>query len=79
MGKFFKVILTILICGGTIAASFGIMIWMVEMTGWYIFTYGLIVAIVRAEFVAIWGQGLIKTIKTEKKERHRYRRSTIYW
>lgn len=70
----FKLLLVLFICGGTIAASVGLIFFLAEFTGWYIICYGVIIAIVRSEFVAIWG---IDNIKADKRERCRkkYRRA----
>ena len=67
---FLKVLLVLLVCGGTIAASVGIMFLVAEFTGWYILWYGVIIALVRYEFTCIWG---IDNIRADKANRRRRR------
>lgn len=70
-----KLLLVLFICGGTIAASVGLIFFLAEFTGWYIICYGVIIAIIRSEFVAIWGIDNIKADKRGRCNRKKYRRA----
>ena len=74
---FVKLLLVLLICGGTITASVGLIFFLAEFTGWYIICYGLIIAIVRTEFVCIWGMDNIKAEKRGRCNRKKYRRTQM--
>ena len=77
MSTVVKLLLVLLICGGTVAASVGIIFFLAEFTGWYIVCYGAIIAIVRAEFIAIWGIDNIRADKANRSPRKKYRRAQM--
>ena len=68
MTKFWKVTLTFMICGGTIAAFFSIMIFLLAYTGWFVCCIGLLVGFLQAEIRMIWS--------TEIEEKKNYKRSS---
>lgn len=54
MGKVCKALLIMLVCGLTLAAFAGIVIFLAEFTGWYIVCIGAMIATITAEARGIW-------------------------
>lgn len=71
--KTFKVILTILLWLGTLAAGIGIMIFFAEFTVFYLICYGIILAVMRYEFKCIWDKGPIELLVKKQNPRHKGR------